>query len=177
MYRRINIIIGKMNGGERMNSRERVLRAVNFQTPDRIPIDLGGIRASGINAVVYDKLKKRMEINSPTKIHDTMQILAEVEMDVLERLNVDVVPLDTGDAEWARMDVNRGIKSVFFAGWMFFFSRIRISQLRKMGAGLYATGMTKSLPACRRMASISILSGLQCLPGRLILRFFNPGIL
>ena len=104
-----------------MNSRERVLRAVNFQTPDRIPIDLGGIRASGINAVVYDKLKKRMGINSPTKIHDTMQILAEVEMDVLELLNVDVVPLDTGDAEWARMDVNRGIKKRLFCGLDVFF--------------------------------------------------------
>lgn len=104
-----------------MDSRERVLRAVNFQTPDRIPIDLGGIRASGINAVVYDKLKKRMGINSPTKIHDTMQILAEVELDVLERLHVDVVPLDAGDAEWARMDGHRGIKKRLFCGLGVFF--------------------------------------------------------
>lgn len=53
-----------------MNSRERVLKAVNFEEPDRIPIDLGAIRASGINAVAYDKMKKRMGINTPTKIHD-----------------------------------------------------------------------------------------------------------
>jgi len=44
-----------------MNYKERVLRAVNFQEPDRIPIDLGAIRASGINAVVYDKLKSGWE--------------------------------------------------------------------------------------------------------------------
>ncbi len=99
-----------------MNSRERVLKAVNFQRPDRIPIDLGGIRASGVNAVVYDRLKKRMGIYSPTKVHDTMQILAEVEMEVLDRLLVDVVPLDAGDARWARMDAVQGIKKRLFCG-------------------------------------------------------------
>jgi len=83
-----------------MNSRERVLKAVNFQRPDKVPIDLDAIRASSINAVVYDALKKRMGINIPTKIHDTMQILAEVEMEVLQKLHVDVVPLDAGDVAW-----------------------------------------------------------------------------
>ena len=56
-----------------MNSRERVLKAVSFEKPDRVPIDLGGMRASGINAVVYDKLKRRIGIQTPTKIHDNMQ--------------------------------------------------------------------------------------------------------
>lgn len=59
---------------------------VNFEKHDRVPIDLGAMRASGINAVVYDKLKKRMGINTPTKIHDNMQILTEVELEVLDRL-------------------------------------------------------------------------------------------
>jgi hypothetical protein len=31
-----------------MTSRERVRRAVNFQETDRVPIDLGGMKASGI---------------------------------------------------------------------------------------------------------------------------------
>jgi len=35
-----------------MTSRERVLKAVNFERPDRVPIDLNAMRASGINAVV-----------------------------------------------------------------------------------------------------------------------------
>ena len=62
-----------------MNSRERVLAAINHQQPDRVPIDLGGIRASGINAVVYGQLKQRMGIHTPTKIHDPMQFLTEFE--------------------------------------------------------------------------------------------------
>ena len=99
-----------------MNSRQRVNKAVNFEKPDRVPIDLGAIRASGINAVLYDKLKKRMGINTPTKIHDSMQILAEVELEVLDRLNIDVVPLEGADAKWAGMDAAEGIKRKLFCG-------------------------------------------------------------
>jgi len=84
-----------------VNSRERVLRAVNFEKPDQVPIDLGATRASGINAVVYDRLKKRMGIHTPTKIHDSLQILAEVELEVLDRLHADVVPLEAATANWA----------------------------------------------------------------------------
>ena len=68
-----------------MTSRERVLKAVNFEEPDRVPIDLGAIRASGINAVVYDEMKRRMGLDTPTKIHDPMQILAEVEPEFIPR--------------------------------------------------------------------------------------------
>ncbi|MDP6547220.1 MAG: hypothetical protein QGH60_24865, partial [Phycisphaerae bacterium] len=99
-----------------MNSRERVLKAVNFETPDRVPIDLGAVRASGINAVVYDKLKKRMGIKTPTRIHDTMQILAELEMEVVERLHVDVLPLEPMTAQWARQDASQGVRKTLFCG-------------------------------------------------------------
>ena len=99
-----------------MNSRERVLKAVNFETPDRVPIDLGGIRASGINAVVYDQLKKRLGVNTPTRIHDAMQILAELEIDVLARLHVDVLPLEPMTATWARANAAEGIRKALFCG-------------------------------------------------------------
>ncbi|OGG54644.1 MAG: hypothetical protein A3F84_13775 [Candidatus Handelsmanbacteria bacterium RIFCSPLOWO2_12_FULL_64_10] len=99
-----------------MTSRERVLRAVNFERPDRVPIDLGAIRASGINAVVYDQLKRRMGFRTPTRIHDTMQILAEVELEVAERLHVDVVPLDAGDAAWLRHEGAEGVRKRLFCG-------------------------------------------------------------
>ncbi len=99
-----------------MNSRQRVQKAVNFETPDRVPIDLGSIRASGINAVVYDKLKKRMGIDTPTRIHDSMQILAELEMEVIDRLHVDVLPLEPMTAGWARQDTSDGVRKTLFCG-------------------------------------------------------------
>ena len=99
-----------------MTSRERVLKAVNFETPDRVPIDLGGMRASGINAVAYDRLKKRMGISSPTRIHDIMQITAEVEIEVVENLHVDVLPLEPATAPWLRQDAAEGVRRTLFSG-------------------------------------------------------------
>ncbi len=104
-----------------MNSRTRVERAVNHQPPDRVPIDLSAIRATGINAVVYDALKKRRGINTPTKIHDAMQIIAEVEMDMVERLHVDVLPLDAFDLSWVDRPADIGVRRQLFCGMDVFF--------------------------------------------------------
>ncbi|MFH0962693.1 MAG: uroporphyrinogen decarboxylase family protein [Planctomycetota bacterium] len=100
----------------RMNSRDRVLAAVNFREPDRTPIDLGAMRASGINAVVYDELKRRMGFRTPTKVRDAMQILAEVELPVLEKLHVDVVALEGSTARWAAQDARKGVERQLFCG-------------------------------------------------------------
>ena len=104
-----------------MTSRERVLKAVNFQQPDRVPIDLGAMRASGISAALYQELKERMGINTPTKICDTMQVLAEVEDAVLERLHIDVVPLDVTTAGWAEQEATQGVERRLFGGTRVFF--------------------------------------------------------
>ena len=104
-----------------MTSRERVLKAVNFEEPDRVPIDLGGTRASGINAVLYTELKRRMGIDTPTKIHDSMQILAELELEVLDRLHVDVLPLEATTAKWADQDPGEGVEKRLFDGTTVFF--------------------------------------------------------
>ena len=42
-----------------MNSRERVLMALNHEETDRVPIDLGSSRSTGINAIAYNKLINR----------------------------------------------------------------------------------------------------------------------
>ena len=47
-----------------MNSRERVMAAINHQQPDRPAIDFGGHRSSGIMAVTYAKLKEALGIKT-----------------------------------------------------------------------------------------------------------------
>ncbi len=74
-----------------MTSRERVLNAINHEVPDRIPIDLGATRQSGIAASAYHQLKSILGIRTPTRVVDLIQFLAEVEQPVLERFGVDVV--------------------------------------------------------------------------------------
>jgi uroporphyrinogen-III decarboxylase len=77
-----------------MTSRERVLKTVNFQEPDRVPIDLGGMKASGIAASTYSRLMTKLGIGAPTRILDPRFMIAEVGEEMRRRFRVDVVPLD-----------------------------------------------------------------------------------
>ncbi|MBN1247021.1 MAG: methyltransferase [Anaerolineae bacterium] len=80
-------------------SRERVMQAVAHQEPDRVPVDLGGHRSSGIMAIAYNKLKQHLGIQSgDIYVYDFVQQLAIVEPPVLDRFGVDVVELGRGFA-------------------------------------------------------------------------------
>ena len=84
-----------------MTRRERVRRTVNFQEPDRVSIDLGGTKASGIGVKAYNQIKKAMGIRTQSRICDPKFMIAVVEEEIRQRFHVDVVPLDvssvTGD--------------------------------------------------------------------------------
>lgn len=89
-----------------MTSRERVLAALNHREPDRVPVDLSGHRSSGISAMVYPKLRRALGLEDrPVRVYDTVQQLAILDEDVLERFGVDTVELGRGfaleDRHWA----------------------------------------------------------------------------
>ena len=77
-----------------MNSRERVLRAIDHQPTDRVPIDLGGTRQTGIAASTYAQLTQHLGITSYSRVYDVYQMLAEVQRPVMERFGADVVGLN-----------------------------------------------------------------------------------
>jgi uroporphyrinogen decarboxylase len=80
-------------------SRERVLAAVDHRVPDRVPIDLGGHRSSGIMAIAYHRLKEHLGITEgDIYVYDVVQQLAIVEPPVLDRFGVDTVELGRGFA-------------------------------------------------------------------------------
>jgi uroporphyrinogen decarboxylase len=73
-----------------MNSRERLLTALNHSEADRIPFDLGSIQVSGIHEIAYQKLRHILGLPETTKnLCDSIQQLATVENDVAERLGID----------------------------------------------------------------------------------------
>jgi len=77
-----------------MNSRERVLATLNHVEPDRIPIDFSGHRSSGIAAMAYARLRDCLDLpKKPIRVYDTVQQLAIVDEDVLQRFQVDTVEL------------------------------------------------------------------------------------
>jgi uroporphyrinogen decarboxylase len=77
-----------------MRSRERVLAAVEHRPVDRVPIDFGGHRSSGIMAIAYARLKEHLGITSgDVYVYDVIQQLAVVEPAVLDELQVDTVEM------------------------------------------------------------------------------------
>ena len=75
------------------------MAAVDHREPDRVPIDLGGHRSSGMMAIAYDRLKKHLGITSgDIYVYDFVQQLAIIEPEVLDRFGVDTIELGRGFA-------------------------------------------------------------------------------
>src|SRR5512141_120630 len=79
-----------------MNSRERVLSALNHQQPDRVPLDLGGSAVTGMHASSVYLLRQALQLDAPgtpVKVVEPYQVLGEIQPDLMEALGVDVVGL------------------------------------------------------------------------------------
>ncbi len=78
-----------------MRSRERILRALNHEPVDRVPIDAGGTRQSGIAVMAYARLRAHLGLDAarPPRVFDTYQMLAEIETEAAQRLGADCVGL------------------------------------------------------------------------------------
>jgi len=89
-----------------MTPRERVLASIAHEEPDRVPIDFGGHRSSGIAAIAYRKLRDSLGLEPrPIRVYDPVQQLAIVDEDVLDRFGVDTIELGRGfalgDEHWS----------------------------------------------------------------------------
>jgi len=77
-----------------MTSRERVLKTLNHEEPDRVPLDLGASVLTGMHVSSVYKLRQAMKLDEPgkpVKVLDPYQMLGEVEMDLVDALEADVV--------------------------------------------------------------------------------------
>ena len=77
-----------------MNSRDRLLAALNHQEPDRVPLDLGATQVTGIHTVAYRNLRAFMGLPPvEPQLCDVIQQLAFPDDDLLKQLGVDVCGL------------------------------------------------------------------------------------
>lgn len=96
--------------GSRVTSRERVLKALNYQPVDRVPVDLGGTLGTGAHVSVISNLRQALgldEPGAPVKVIEPYQMLGEVAADLRRILNIDTVNLPGprnhfgfADADW-----------------------------------------------------------------------------
>lgn len=101
-----------------MNSRERVLAAINHQQPDCVPVDLGSTPSSGISAIACNNLKKHLGYdNIPTRIYDVCQQVAQIDIELVDHLGVDVLDIgrmfNTDDSDWYDITMSDGSRAQY----------------------------------------------------------------
>ena len=96
-------------------SRDRIRLAVEHKESDRIPIDFGAMRSTGIAAIAYNRLRKNLGItNGLARMYDVLQALAFPERKVRDRFHIDCI--DAGqaflksDTQWKEFLLNDGSK-------------------------------------------------------------------
>jgi uroporphyrinogen decarboxylase len=81
-----------------MTPKERVLKVLNHEEPDRVPYDLTSTLVSGIHYIAYEKLRDYLGLEKKkTELFDRVQGLGRVHDDMLERLKVDTRGVLTGN--------------------------------------------------------------------------------
>ena len=75
-----------------MNSRERLQAAIEHRKPDRVPIDLGSTKNTGISASVLYNMRKALGLpEKDIHVEELFWLLGRVDEDVRRLLGVDVV--------------------------------------------------------------------------------------
>jgi hypothetical protein len=80
-----------------LTSRERVIRTLNHQEPDRVPLDLGATSVTGMQVSAVYNLRQALQLDppgTPVKVIEPYQMLGEIAPDLIDALGVDVVGLN-----------------------------------------------------------------------------------
>ena len=84
----------------RMTSRERVIAALSHQSPDRVPIDLGGSIVSSIHVQAYERLKRCLKLDlGETQVFARTSQLALIDPPILDLFGVDTHGVKPGTPE------------------------------------------------------------------------------
>ncbi len=105
-----------------MNSRERFIYSANHKEPDRVPIDFGTTRSSGITAIAYNDLKKYLNlISQKTRLFDIQQQLIYPDDELLIKYGIDIYDVGRSflreEVEWRNytlMDKSSAVIPTYF---------------------------------------------------------------
>ncbi len=97
-----------------MNHRERILTALSHKEPDRVPLDLGGTVDSTISAASYQGLRKSLDLSpSTTWVSEVCSMIAQIDEDVRQVLDIDTMPLWYEPREWRKSTLEDGSLAQF----------------------------------------------------------------
>ncbi|NLF77801.1 MAG: methyltransferase [Chloroflexi bacterium] len=81
-----------------LTSRERVELALNHQSTDRVPLDLGGCGQTGMHVTTVYRLRQALGLDAPgtpVRVSEPYQMLGEIAPDLLAAIGGDVVSVGT----------------------------------------------------------------------------------
>jgi len=94
-----------------MNSRERLIRALEHREADRVPIDLGGASVSLIHQRSHRKLAEFLGIENPEdEIHNLMTMCVFVDERIKERFGADVELIQPGKPDAWNLEIDDDTK-------------------------------------------------------------------
>lgn len=82
-----------------LSHRERVIKALSHQEPDRVPIDLGSTNNSSIHIKGYQKLKAHFGVKDEDIIIHRMMQTAAVHEPILQSLDIDLRFVTSGNSD------------------------------------------------------------------------------
>jgi len=75
-----------------MNMKEQVLKSLNHEQPDRIPVDFGSTAVTGMHVKQVDALRKYYNLEKKlVKVHEPYQMLGLIEEDLQEKIGIDAI--------------------------------------------------------------------------------------
>ncbi len=78
-----------------MNSRERIIAAINHREPDQVPIDLGATGQTGISVSALKRLRDYLGLpDKKLEVFEIAQMLGVVDQDLRDRVGSDVIGLN-----------------------------------------------------------------------------------
>ncbi len=91
-----------------MTNRERLLKTLRRQQPDRVPIDLGGTESSGLTSVAYNRLKRHLGLPLGAKVVDPYQHVVWVEEEFKTRFDAATEMLIPEPRRWRAAELPDG---------------------------------------------------------------------
>ena len=101
-----------------MTSKELILSAINHQTRDRVPVDLGATPSSGISLVAYRRLIDYLgKSEMKCYVYDVIQEVVQPEMELLDAFHVDVIDIgryfNTAPSYWHELEAIKGYPALY----------------------------------------------------------------
>lgn len=85
-----------------MTSRDRILKVINHEEPDRIPRDLGGTESSGMMAYSQFHLQRHLQIRRDLGVFQPYQYVAYIGNDLRAKFKIDTANLRPKSGTWVR---------------------------------------------------------------------------